>query len=72
MAREIDRGMLEFLRAIASWGGKASSSDLHLPGMNFTTREQDKARQRCRRRKLAHFESGYYWTITDAGREAIA
>jgi hypothetical protein len=61
-----DEAQCHFLRTLAQWGGIATSRQLGI----FVDREQDRARQKCRRQGLVTFEGGF-WRVTEKGREAI-
>lgn len=56
----------EFLKELVRWGGMASPSDL---GPQWK-RDQNAARQTCKRRGYVTFDRGY-WCITPAGRRAL-
>jgi hypothetical protein len=60
-----DEAQCHFLRTLAQWGGIATSRQLGI----FVDREQDRARQKCRRQGLVTFEGGF-WRVTEKGREA--
>ena len=62
----IDNGCIDFLRRLASWQHVASSQDLGPQ----TSQDQNRARQKCKRRKLVTFEGGY-WRTTDLGRQFL-
>jgi hypothetical protein len=63
---DADEAQCRFLRTLAQWGGIATSRQLVI----FVDREQDRARQKCRRQGLVTFEGGF-WRVTEKGREAI-
>lgn len=58
--------MRKFLVALKVAGGSANGRRARMP---LATREQDRARQKCKRLGLAYY-SGGEWHITDAGRAA--
>jgi hypothetical protein len=66
-----DEAQCHFLRTLAQWGGIATSRQLGIFVLGiFVDREQDRARQKCRRQGLVTFEGGF-WRVTEKGREAV-
>lgn len=55
-----------FLMELRKWSDVATSRELGF----VVDRNQDRARQRCKRKGLVIFEAGY-WCLTDAGRNAL-
>ena len=66
MAKPMTDAQAKFMRALARWQGVASSSDLGPQ----TTQSENSARQTCKRRGWVTFD-GYYWRMTDAGRDIL-
>lgn len=62
----IDEVQRHFLHTLAKREGMATPHQLGI----LADREQDRARQKCRRQGLVEFAGGY-WRLTDKGREAI-
>ena len=57
---------IAFLRRLARHDGVCSREQLRP-----ADREEDKARQQCRRRGYVQY-SGGYWRLTEAGKSALA
>ncbi len=62
----LSEAQCEFLKELVSWDGVATPSDL---GPQWR-RNQNAARQTCKRRGYVTFDGGY-WRITPAGRRAL-
>jgi hypothetical protein len=63
----LDAEMSKFLLALRLCGGSANGRRWRMP---LASREQDRARRKCKKLKLAYFVNGE-WHITTEGREAL-
>jgi hypothetical protein len=57
----------KFLREVQKWTGAATPRELGPQ----TSQEENSTRQTCKRRGWVEFD-GYYWRLTDAGRETLS
>ena len=63
----LDTEMSKFLSALKMSGGSANGRRIRMP---LASREQDRARKKCKKLGLAFYSNGE-WHITAAGREAL-
>jgi hypothetical protein len=66
LATQLDDDDFRFLRELAKWEHIASPRELG-PQIH---QAQNKARQKCKRKGIVTFESGY-WRTTDIGRRVL-